>query len=238
MTDAVSRQLLGGDVARTVVIITVVEDVVGNDVPSEFGAVLTVAETRVGGGFGEEVGLVLRRTGEVPQGGQTQVDGRLGTFKVVDVRRAFLARRARQAWDESCKLTIHIDARRSLGADARQSIDEACKPACIGVVADVGTIDGVGDGFLSVVDFLGIGTLAEVKHRTAQTEVGVELMLHAGAEESLFQGTETAVRLQRNVDGRTRIEDAFVDDTDATEGVVNGIVYILNELRSASRHSH
>ena len=106
------------------------------------------------------------------------------------------------------------------------------------MVTDIGTVDGVGDGFLAVVDFLGVRLLAQIEDGAAQAEVAVELMLDAGAEEGLLDGTEARVRFQSNVDGCSRIEDAFVQDGYAAKGVVDGIVNILNQLHTARRDGH
>ena len=156
LTHSVLREFVIGDVGRSVVVVAVVEDRVVNDVPRQASAVFAVVEARVGSGFREEVGLVLWRASHVPQGGQTQVDGRLGTFKIVDIRGVALGCRLGEARDEAGKLTVHPDARGCLGFDARQGIDEAGQPAGFGIIAEVGTVDGVGDGFLAVVDFLSV----------------------------------------------------------------------------------
>ena len=182
-------------VGRPHVVVTVVEDGVVDGIPSQFCAVLAVVEAGFGCGFGEEVGLVLWRAGQVPRCRQPQVDGRFGAFEVVDVGSAGFAGRPGEAWDETGKFAVDAYPRRSLGANAWQGVDEGGQPTGFGVVAQVGAIDGVGDGFLAVVDFLRVGTLAQIKHGAAQAEVGVELVLNAGAQEGLLQGTETRVGL-------------------------------------------
>ena len=106
------------------------------------------------------------------------------------------------------------------------------------MVAEVGAIDGVGDGFLAVVDLLGVRLLAEIEDGTTGTEVLRELMFDACAQEGLLDGTEARVRLQGDVDGCARVEDAFVEDGHTTQGVVDGVVDVLNELHTACGDRH
>ena len=106
------------------------------------------------------------------------------------------------------------------------------------MITDIGTVDGVGDGFLAIVDFLRIGTLAQIENRPAQTEVRIELMLDTSTQEGFLHGAEGRVGFQRDIDGRAAAEDAFVDDGDSTEGVVDGVVDVLDKLGAACRYRH
>ena len=63
-------------------------------------------------------------------------------------------------------------------------------------------------------------------------------MFDAATQESLFQGAEARIRFQRDIDRCTAVEDAFVDDGDTTQGVIHGIVHVLNQLCAACRHRH
>ena len=58
------------------------------------------------------------------------------------------------------------------------------------MIAEVGSIDGIGNGFFSVVNLLGVRLLTKIKEGGSCMEVVGELMLDSGAKEGLSDGTE------------------------------------------------
>jgi cell shape-determining protein MreC len=73
---------------------------------------------------------------------------------------------------------------------------------------------------------------ASITGRGSSDYAGV-FMLDAGTKEGLPDGAEARVGFQGDVDGGARVEDAFVDDGHTAQGVVDGVVHILDELPAA-----
>ena len=64
------------------------------------------------------------------------------------------------------------------------------------------------------------------------------MVVEVQAQHRLALQVEEAPILQRYIDTRATVEDCLVEDRDGTHGIVDRVVHILHERRSASRHTH
>ena len=64
------------------------------------------------------------------------------------------------------------------------------------------------------------------------------MIVQIQSQHRLALQVEEAPILQRDIDTRTTVKDCLVEDRDGTHGIVDRIVHILHERRSASRHTH
>ena len=80
--------------------------------------------------------------------------------------------------------------------------------------------------------------LVQVHQGTAQLEILREVICPVHAQHRLALHVEHRVALHRYVHRRARIQDALVDDSHRTHGVVHRVVAVLRERHATGRHLH
>ena len=127
-----------------------------NDVPAHACSVGVVGPVVGQGGLGEELALALRGRGQGPRGGATEVDGRLAGLKVVQIRRRLAVDldTAGRAGYELSKLRLDLNARRGIGRDEGQAVQEAGEAGQVLLVLRVEAPDSVRNRLVPRVDFL------------------------------------------------------------------------------------
>ena len=167
-----------------------------------------------------------------------QVDRALRTLEVVDIGGlAVLTSGIGHAWYEVGELGSEGEVRHSLGADAWQEVDNLRHPRHLCLPVEVNTPDGIARRLLAEVVLLSERFLVEVHHGGTQVEVGLELIVEVQTQHALGHHRERVV-LARHAYRGAAAQDALVDDTHRTHGVVDGVVDILYERHTAGCHSH
>ena len=95
-------------------------------------------------------------------------------------------------------------------------------------IIKIETPNAVTGGLISKIILLGKWLLREVHKGTPDIEVGLHLIVDMGTHHGFRHHTERVV-LTADTNGSSAREDAFIDDTYRTHGIIHRVVDILNQ---------
>ena len=134
--------------------------------------------------------------GHEPTVDSTQVDGALGTFKIVHVGRAFVANGAAVSWNQVSALGADVEGGLRLGVVERQGIDQVGEQLALRLPRKVRPHDRVVHGLVAHVDLSGQGPFAHVQERGPHREVVAHHVIEPRAQQGLRLDVEQRVRLE------------------------------------------
>ena len=104
-------------------------------------------------------------------------------------------------------------------------------------IIKIETPNAVTGGFVSEIILLGKWLLREIHKGTTDIEVGLHLIVDMGTHHSFRHHAERVVLAADTNWGSAR-EDAFIDDTYRTHGIIHRVVYILNQRHTSCSNSY
>ena len=175
-------------------------------------------------------------TGDDPLGGLQDAQTTLGILEVIDVGSIVLRTTGRTCYQVG-ELTGKGNLRRLCAVQQRQLIEHVRQPLALRLPVNVQTPQRVLQGFRTHSDLRRQRLFAQVLQGTANLEILGEVVLPVDTQHTLALHAVVVVGLQRDIDIGTCIDDALVEDSHLTCGVVDGIVAALRQRHTTSRHN-
>ena len=137
-----------------------------------------------------------------------------------------------------CKLTINRHTRFLFSFDKWQRVHHFGDKPRFGLISKIHPPDGIGDGVVTIVYFLRKRTFGKVEDGTTNIEIFIYTIIDVCTHQSFCLNIKKRLAFHRNVDGRSGVEYAFVDDVDAPQGVINRIVNIFAKWHAAGSNPY
>ena len=134
------------------------------------------------------------------------------------------------------KLSCEGDGRRCRTVQQRQGVEHIGEPLRLGLPVDMQSPQGVLQGFTTHSHLRCQGLFRQVLQRTTNLEVLGEIVLPVDTEHTFSLHTVVVVRLQRDVDTSTCIDDALVEDGHLAGSIIDGIVATLAQRHTTCRY--
>ncbi len=131
------------------------------------------------------------------------------------------------------KFTIELYPRYGFGTVKRQFVHHTGKPHAFRLVVEIQPPHGVGYWFLPEIGFLGQWPLMQVDQGGSYNKVIVYLVIHMHAHHGLGLQVKRGVVLQRYIYGGSRVEDTFVYDLNAAQGIIYGVIHVFGKRYAA-----
>ena len=236
-TDIMVGQVFCRDILRTQRGILAREQSVDR-VPGKQSAAFPVIDIIGQSGFREELGrtVVIRHAGQLPGIRVGEVEIALCRLEVIQIRVSARVLVFVMAGDQMRELRIEGYLARFAQVQQRQLVEHVRKPLAFALIGHIDTPKRILDRFVAHRRFGGQRHFGHVHDGGAYHQVRIELVVQVQSHHGLALHIIGRLVFQRDADRRTCGNNTFVQDRHHAGSIVDGIIHILGQYRSAGRY--
>ena len=178
-----------------------------------------------------------RHTGDNPRSRSHHVDGSLGILEVINIR-SIVLHSSCLARQKLGKLTLEGDVGRLGEMQERYLVEHVGKPLALLLPVQVDAPERILQRFAAHRNLIGERLFREMLQGSADLKIPGEFILPVESYHRLSHLSVIGIALQGDVDRRTGIDDALVEDGHLSGIVIHRVVGTLLQGNATCRHHH